>query len=444
MTILAGETTSHASVRAALRRPGMLETLLVPLTMFVLLYETPEAWVLDASAEDTGVPITTALTLALTGFAFLRVAGNLDLVIRLIKLEGALTLFVMLTAASIFWSANLWLTMRETALVVACFFWAAYLVVRFELPQILRLLAWSSIPGTIFNYAFIFALPEYGVSGAGQWTGVFGQKNALGYSATLMIPLLVVVAGSDRPRRVLYYSTAALNAVLLVGSESKTMLVATVIPTVLLAVYHGFRGRKTLRGAVILSLVGAAIFMVLFVTANLAVIAELLNKDVTLTGRTDLWRDLIPIAMERPLLGWGANAPFGGYFSPVHEVWIQNRWDPSHAHNAGLQLWLELGVVGVALFLVTYFRALGRAIEVVRRVPGRVGLWPLCFLTTALLISISESGVTTSMPSFVLYVLCIWSCGLNYNSPLLGSSAARPTDDPVRDQQTSLTLQQVG
>ncbi len=418
--MLVHPTTSAPAAPLTLTRPGLFETSLVPITMFVLLYGTPPYWFINNTAanEGGGAPITTAATIGLTFFAFLRIAGSFDLMLRLLSLVPPLVAFIALSVSSIVWSADIAITTRRAVLLVSVLAYACYLLLRFELPAILRLLALSSIPGVLANYVLILALPQYGTDVGGRWIGVFSQKNALGFSAAVTIPLLIILAGSDRSRRLMYYLLALMQAGLLIGSQSKTMLVATILPVALLPVFHGFRGRKTLRGAVIVSLAASGIFTLLFVTANLAFIAEFLDKDVTLTGRTDLWADLIPIALRRPVLGYGADAVFGGYFSPVHEVWIQNRWAPTHAHNAILQTTLEVGVVGAGLFLLTFFATLGGAIEVVRRVPGRIGLWPLSFMTTTLLISISESGVMAATPSYLLFVICVWSVALLRSKPI--------------------------
>ena len=200
---------------------------------------------------------------------------------------------------------------------------------------------------------------------------------------------------------------------LLVGSDSKTMLVATLVPTALMGVYHLFRSRRTLRGAVLISLGGSALFAVAFATANIGVLAQWLDKDVTLTGRIPMWEQLIPIAMEHPWLGNGYAVTFDGFFSPVHEVWIQSRWNPSHAHNALLQIWLEIGIFAAVMFLVVYLRAVTRAIKIVAIVPGTVGLWPLVFLTSTLMMSITESGMSAELLGWMMFVVSVLSVSLH-------------------------------
>jgi len=219
-------------------------------------------------------------------------------------------------------------------------------------------------------------------------------------------------------------ATVAITAhVLLFGSKSKTMLMATAVTTGLMVVYQAFRGRKTLRGAVLLSLVGSGTFAVAFATANIALLARWLNKDITLTGRVPLWENLIPIALQKPFLGHGYGATFNGFFSPVHEVWIQNRWNPSHAHNALLQIWLEIGIFGVLLYMTVYLRSIRNATRIVAIVPGPVGLWPLTFLTTVLMMSITETGVGSENLGWMMFMVAVLTSSLHLqHRTLLGLS----------------------
>ncbi len=77
--------------------------------------------------------------------------------------------------------------------------------------------------------------------------------------------------------------------------------------------------------------------------------------------RVTIWRFTAQRIAERPLLGWGMDAS-RGFPGGDHEVVVRRYVDgvraaeltepmlPLHPHNAVLQLWLELGVVGAIIF----------------------------------------------------------------------------------------------
>ncbi len=417
--VLSPETDSTTAGRArrvvAITQPGLTERALVVLTTFVFVHEIPNSWLRDRAVLDPDYsnPLLVAVELVLIAFAFARVAGSIDHLITMVRAEPLLYGYALLIFASTFWSADPSVTLRRASILVGVTLYGSYLVMRFSLDQILRLLAVMAIFSLAVNLFFIVFLPRYGVDDGGQWRGVFFQKNSLGYVSSLSIPVLLIAARSYPPLRWVFYATAVGHGVMLFGSKSKTMFMAAVVTCSLMVVYQAFRGRKTLRGAVMLSLVGSGTFATAFATANIGVLAGWLNKDITLTGRVPLWENLIPIALEKPFLGHGFGATFNGFFSPVHEVWTQNRWNPSHAHNALLQIWLEIGIIGVVLYLVVFIRSVVNAIKIVAIVPGPIGLWPLTFLTTVLMMSITETGVGSEPLGWMMFMVAVLSLSLH-------------------------------
>ena len=77
--------------------------------------------------------------------------------------------------------------------------------------------------------------------------------------------------------------------------------------------------------------------------------------------RLYIWDFAAEKAMDKPLLGWGlrGSRSIPGGKEPIS---ISNMFDnreilPSHPHNSTLQIWLELGLVGVVLYLAMIFSA---------------------------------------------------------------------------------------
>ncbi len=64
-------------------------------------------------------------------------------------------------------------------------------------------------------------------------------------------------------------------------------------------------------------------------------------------------------------------------------------------------------------FVILYIRSVLRAIKIVAVVPGAVGLWPLAFLTTSLMVSITESGMTSNSLGWMMFVVAALSVSLH-------------------------------
>jgi exopolysaccharide production protein ExoQ len=89
-----------------------------------------------------------------------------------------------------------------------------------------------------------------------------------------------------------------------------------------------------------------------------------MGRDETLTGRTGLWNDILANASKQPLLGVGFGAfwvgPIGYDLYPLSN-WskVTPGWRPNQGHNGYLDVYVELGLVGIMLLsgvIVTAFK----------------------------------------------------------------------------------------
>jgi exopolysaccharide production protein ExoQ len=68
--------------------------------------------------------------------------------------------------------------------------------------------------------------------------------------------------------------------------------------------------------------------------------------DATLTGRTDLWKDVEAIDIN-PVIGTGFESFWLG--KRVEGLWQKYWWHPNQAHNGYYEMFLNLGLIGLAL-----------------------------------------------------------------------------------------------
>lgn len=409
-----------------LTRPGAAERIYVVLTMFLLAYALPNEWFTEATpafldpnaaaaTNESQGPLPTIIFGGLFGFGLLQLLPNAHIIANLIRRERLLPLFVGLALVSTLWASDPSIVGRRSLAFALTTTFGFYLVMRFDLGEIVRYAGVALAIGTVLNVIWINALPTYGVTpelaafgdDVGAWKGVFPQKNSLGVYSVLAVFTFLILARSHRRYRSFYYPLAAVNVWLVVGADSKTSLVSSAGLAVMLLVYLAFRSRKTLFGAVAISMTSVTIASTLIVTLQLRQIAELLGRDVTLTGRTALWESVISEIAHRPWFGVGWSGYWNGWFSPSHEVLIEHSWLPPHAHNAMLDYALQLGIFGAAVFLALFVRSVIRATRHIQAHRGPLGLWPLGFLSFTLMFSVTESGFIGRTLPWVLLVVAI-------------------------------------
>lgn len=81
-----------------------------------------------------------------------------------------------------------------------------------------------------------------------------------------------------------------------------------------------------------------------------------LGDPTQLTGRVDLWYEVLGFVAQRPWLGWG----FDAFWSPQRVLQISwaLQWQINQAHNSYLEMVANLGIVGVALYILAIGSAL--------------------------------------------------------------------------------------
>ncbi len=146
---------------------------------------------------------------------------------------------------------------------------------------------------------------------------------------------------------------------LLVQLESLSATLAFAASTVVFLFNWVFRGRLTL-------LVGAGIVMCVLATPYLMgqlnsdkFAVKLAQVPPSAEHRLYIWNFALERAQEKPFAGWGFNSSRN---IPGGDVLIQfteagktddRKLLPVHPHNQVLQIWLELGYIGLALFIAT-------------------------------------------------------------------------------------------
>lgn len=147
----------------------------------------------------------------------------------------------------------------------------------------------------------------------------------------------------------------------------------------------------------------------------------------SLVHRTVIWHFVAEHAAERPILGWGLDAarelPGGdqnvtitAFFHGETITFIQQIL-PLHPHNFVLQLWLELGAVGMVLFLVLF----GLLLRHAWKQADWWGVACTCTLAVPVVVGGASYGLWQSWWVSGLWLLAAFVTGLS--SRPLGSTA---------------------
>jgi exopolysaccharide production protein ExoQ len=373
-----------------------LERVTAILTIFTYSAQMPMQWF--RSADQPALSKTypgyyeLIFRVGLLFLAWSVIGWSLSALVTAMRLEPLIPLFVSWIFASSLWSTRFGETFRDAGYLFIVVLFGYWLAVRFSLADIIGLASVAMAAVVALQVVFIVFLPTYGDSLVG-WVGTLGNKNSFGRMMALVTLVFVLAARTQRRHRVVWWTFSISGIVLTIGSGSKTGLVAVLGMPLMAGVVTVFRARRTLYGAIAISMaVGSAVITWVGVV-NRPQIAAALGKNPRLTGRTQLWSELVPELHRRPLQGFG----YGGYWTgpggPSTDLFKRLGWVAAHSHNAFFQLTLDLGLVGFALMLALTIRLVVRGARVVRWYRGAIGLFPLLFVTMTLLVSVTEYGI---------------------------------------------------
>ncbi|MDF2799853.1 MAG: O-antigen polymerase [Devosia sp.] len=238
----------------------------------------------------------------------------------------------------------------------------------------------------------------------GAWVGIFGSKNAFASAVSVFLLASLATLG-DRAGSALERCAGlaglllALPLIVLAQSAGAIIVVlpgAALILAVLLLRWFAPAHRVVLAAAVLM--LGAALALVAAAYWNeiMRLVLASSGKDVTLTGRTELWAVALEFIGQRPLFGMGYRAFWLHGFAPAEALWAQfgiGSRSGFNFHNTYLSNAVEIGIVGVALQVALLATALLHTLRWSWRAPGAANAFFAGYLIMVLCSSAVEVQV---------------------------------------------------
>ena len=355
--------------------------------------------------------------------------------------DKLLLLLVGIAVVSVFWSVQPDVTLPRSAALLGTTLFGVYLATRFSLREQLLLVAWTLGISVLASLLFIVALPSYAEFADFRGSairGAFIHKNSLGRVMALAAMVFLLFFLSDRRYRWVTGVGFGLSVGLLLLSRSATALVVFLVLLFLLPLYKGLRWRYGSLVPVLIAGVGLCGGIVMWLSGSEQNALSTVGRDVTLTGRTQLWAAVLDMIWQHPWLGYGYGAFWLGWQGEAAHIGLALIYPqyvnpisgiPPHAHNGFLDLWLDLGLLGLSVFALGFLLAVSRALAWLKSSNAAEGYWPLVYLSFALLFSMTESTTLRLNSMFwVLYVSTLLSTFVKPAKLPNGSPFRQPTN----------------
>ncbi|WP_029921093.1 O-antigen ligase family protein [Nevskia soli] len=329
-----------------------------------------------AQAPTAGSPVTRMLWLGLLGFGSVVVLWRSGLAWLVLRwLNPFLPAFLIIALASVTWSIDPSLSIRRDIRFITFMMIAlAFMVIGWHgrrLQSVIRPILTIMLGGSLLFGLLSPQLAIHQESSAelvGAWRGLTSHKNALGALSCigLIFWFHAWLTGEVRPAVALFGT--GLCAICLLLSRSSTSLVTAAF--VLLFLFMFLRAPAGLRRYMPIAIITFVAMLLIYSMAILRLvpgldvllspIVALTGKDLSFTGRSEIWAIIVEHIHFSPYLGTG----YGAYWSPVPgspslEFLQRMNFYPGSAHNGYLEIVNDLGFVGLACligYLAAYIR----------------------------------------------------------------------------------------
>ena len=328
--------------------------------------------------SDAKIVYYLQMTLPLLCLAIAFLHRGLDV---FLSLDSTILIYLLICFTSTIWSVDPYNTFKFSCLLFLYLLAIAAICRVLEIEVFCRIIVKVLMFLILASVVMAVAFPKYGTHQlddslegihAGLWRGVFIHKNQLGAAASISVFIFLFfrrLMGMSLGFRVMCI-VAAIACLILAQSAGSWVALC-----VLLVCYYLIRA---------IPASGNILVLVLFVVSALAFTAfsffgddflAVVGRDVTLTGRTDIWRIVLDAIWQKPLFGFGYYAATADFMRPLLVSEVGSA--AVDAHNGYLDVLLGTGIVGLVPLVFCISSVIGRGTD---RVKTSAGPERVCFM----------------------------------------------------------------
>ena len=366
------------------------------------------------SVRETLIYVGHSLTLILIAILWRNVFA-------IIIKEKLLWILIATVCASVIRSDMPMVTLERILPLLRVTIFGIYFAARFTIKEQLHLLGWAFGLAALLSLIVCVAVPSYGVVGAGlivgqeelvhsgAWRGIYNHKTFLG-SIMSLGSLIILFCGLDKLQYRhpwVIFSALLVSSFVLLRSTTIAALVVFLISIFLILFFQMERKRFDLFIILFLGFILVGSLIVSVVASNADAIFGSFGRDATISGRTLIWPLLINKIQERPWLGYGYDTFWkGGWEGEVADIWraLIAGFEPPHAHNGFLEICLDIGFLGLAIFVIWFVFSCLRSLAWLHKNQTIEGIAPIILLIHILLLSLTESYFMRGNIYWLIYV----------------------------------------
>lgn len=367
-----------------------------------------------ATGEDPYTPASHKVAVALICLIWVILIGRrFSSVLALSSRMKIMLAFPVLATLSASWSEDPRQSIVSGLLLLMFTAFAIYVGNRFSYErqfELIMLVGAVALPASIVLALFV---PSVGTDSI-AWRGIFGHKQNCSAVCTLLLITALHWKCSGIDRKIFRVTYIVMCGVLIVMSQSRTGWALALIALLLSGALWLLQRMPAKQAFVSLLLglpaIAAALYGIYILSPSILVSV---GKDATLGERTIIWSAAWDAALQHPILGYGFAAFWRGLYGPSHNIVLVAGWGLTQAQDGFLDVWLGIGVVGVALVALLTVQAMRNAVHSFYFEDTKVYVrWCIVVIICTLLYNIGESSIGLYNMTWFLFLLSSIDLGL--------------------------------
>jgi len=352
----------------------------------------------------------------------------IDVFAKVLIMNPFFLLYTLLPSLSTLWSLVPEETLRAGLAFSGFTAFGFYLAAQYKWDDLSRFWRWGY---TALGLASFIMKPP----GAGDFVGLTQSKNSLGGVLALCTAFWYLhysQGAKTNKERWISLGLMFFCFYLVRANKSGGALVVTILLIIAVSSLN-FLKKLSFQWAftAIICFLVVSIIMTVFVVDNLEeIIVGGLGKDLTLTGRTEFWPQLIDAVNQRPWLGYGYEGFFQqaklGPATPAYFIYTPNGFQPKNPHNGAIGILLAFGWPGLILMMISLLLNLAYAVRYLSRSKLEDAGMPICFLVSIIVTNITEGYIVGSGNAWLSYVMLTVRLAIDNASNTSHSSSNSP------------------
>jgi exopolysaccharide production protein ExoQ len=280
--------------------------------------------------------------------------------------------------------------------------------------RVLTRVAFVLLPASVL---FIVCFPSLGSSfrpedGTTMYFGVTTFKNELGMvcmvhglsSIWTLLNTYVDRNAPNRTGRLFAYGAIVATAIgLIVKADSMTSLSCLGLAGAVMVMNSQRWATRWPKSAHVIVWSAIAVPLFALFLDTVGTLVHSLGRNGTLTGRTEIWKAVLAMHTN-PLIGTGFESFWTG--GRLERVWNMSVQGIEEAHNGYLEVYLNLGWIGVFLLLWLIVSGYRRAMSTYKIDPV-AGRLSLSYFVAAMIYNLTEAGFKMLIPIWFAFLLSI-------------------------------------